>query len=222
MDDSGARFTNANFQEVPSHSSASSKDGGSSERESKSSEGKSKKSSSHSSSSSSSGSRGRKSNPSKSHGPVVTIATSSTVPSSTSPFQQGEAWFGLYHAQLKKATTIKCESWPCVITSVVMRNICLITNHSNSRFPEFDICVRHKLYSADISFIRSWWEQPWEMSFQAETSSYKLSWWRSALSTLKTFPAPVNWLIQSTDAGDAFKHFRTENYLNNYYFFEIK
>lgn len=110
MDDSGARFTNANFQEVPSHSSASSKDGGSSERESKSSEGKSKKSSSHSSSSSSSGSRGRKSNPSKSHGPVVTIATSSTVPSSTSPFQQGEAWFGLYHAQLKKATTIKCES----------------------------------------------------------------------------------------------------------------
>ncbi|XP_060755994.1 protein AF-10 isoform X3 [Neoarius graeffei] len=89
MDDSGARFTNANFQEVPSHSSASSKDGGSSERESKSSEGKSKKSSSHSSSSSSSGSRGRKSNPSKSHGPVVTIATSSTVPSSTSPFQQG-------------------------------------------------------------------------------------------------------------------------------------
>ncbi|KAB5533123.1 hypothetical protein PHYPO_G00128180 [Pangasianodon hypophthalmus] len=89
MDDGGARFTNANFQEVPSHSSASSKDGGSSERESKSAEGKSKKSSSHSSSSSSSGSRGRKSNPSKSHGPVVTIATSSTVPSSTSPFQQG-------------------------------------------------------------------------------------------------------------------------------------
>ncbi|KAM9436773.1 protein AF-10 isoform 2-T2 [Clarias gariepinus] len=89
MDDSGARFTNANFQEVPSHSSASSKDGGSSERESKNSDGKSKKSSSHSSSSSSSGSRGRKSNPSKSHGPVVTIATSSTVPSSTSPFQQG-------------------------------------------------------------------------------------------------------------------------------------
>ncbi|XP_060718234.1 protein AF-10 isoform X2 [Tachysurus vachellii] len=89
MDDGGARFTTANFQEVPSHSSASSKDGGSSERESKSSEGKSKKSSSHSSSSSSSGSRGRKSNPSKSHGPVVTIATSSTVPSSTSPFQQG-------------------------------------------------------------------------------------------------------------------------------------
>ncbi|KAG7317724.1 hypothetical protein KOW79_018759 [Hemibagrus wyckioides] len=89
MDDGGARFTNANFQEVPPHSSASSKDGGSSERESKSSEGKSKKSSSHSSSSSSSGSRGRKSNPSKSHGPVVTIATSSTVPSSTSPFQQG-------------------------------------------------------------------------------------------------------------------------------------
>ncbi|KAK3515877.1 hypothetical protein QTP70_034740 [Hemibagrus guttatus] len=89
MDDGGARFTNANFQEVPTHSSASSKDGGSSERESKSSEGKSKKSSSHSSSSSSSVSRGRKSNPSKSHGPVVTIATSSTVPSSTSPFQQG-------------------------------------------------------------------------------------------------------------------------------------
>ncbi|XP_027029477.2 protein AF-10 isoform X3 [Tachysurus fulvidraco] len=89
MDDGGARFTTANFQEVPSHSSASSKDGGSSERENKSSEGKSKKSSSHSSSSSSSGSRGRKSNPSKSHGPVVTIATSSTVPSSTSPFQQG-------------------------------------------------------------------------------------------------------------------------------------
>ncbi|XP_017308587.1 protein AF-10 isoform X2 [Ictalurus punctatus] len=87
MDDGGARFTNANFQEVPSHSSASSKDGGSSERESKSSEGKSKKSSSHLSSNS--GSRGRKSNPSKSHGPVVTIATSSTVPSSTSPFQQG-------------------------------------------------------------------------------------------------------------------------------------
>ncbi|KAI5617102.1 protein AF-10 isoform X7 [Silurus asotus] len=89
MDDGGARFTNANFQEVPSHSTASSKDGGSSERESKSSEGKSKKSSSHSSSSSSSGSRGRKSNPGKSHGPVVTIATSSTVPSTTSPFQQG-------------------------------------------------------------------------------------------------------------------------------------
>ncbi|XP_053468102.1 protein AF-10 isoform X4 [Ictalurus furcatus] len=87
MDDGGARFTNANFQEVPSHSSASSKDGGSSERESKSSDGKSKKSSSHLSSNS--GSRGRKSNPSKSHGPVVTIATSSTVPSSTSPFQQG-------------------------------------------------------------------------------------------------------------------------------------
>ncbi|TSL10157.1 Protein AF-10 [Bagarius yarrelli] len=86
-DEGGARFTNANFQEVPSHSSASSKDGGSSERESKSSEGKSKKTSNHSSSSS--GSRGRKSNPSKSHGPVVTIATSSTVPSTTSPFQQG-------------------------------------------------------------------------------------------------------------------------------------
>ncbi|XP_072544918.1 protein AF-10 isoform X2 [Salminus brasiliensis] len=86
MDDSGGRFTNANFQEVPSHSSGSSKDAGSTD--SKSSEGKSKKSSSHSSNSSS-GSRGRKSNPGKPHGPVVTIATSSTVPSSTSPFQQG-------------------------------------------------------------------------------------------------------------------------------------
>ncbi|XP_007254842.3 protein AF-10 isoform X6 [Astyanax mexicanus] len=86
IDDSGGRFTNANFQEVPSHSSGSSKDSGSTD--SKSSEGKSKKSSSHSSNSSS-GSRGRKSNPGKPHGPVVTIATSSTVPSSTSPFQQG-------------------------------------------------------------------------------------------------------------------------------------
>ncbi|KAL7840836.1 hypothetical protein AOLI_G00261590 [Acnodon oligacanthus] len=84
MDDGGGRFTNANFQEVPPHSSGSSKDGGSTD--SKSSEGKSKKSSSHSSSSSS---RGRKSNPAKLHGPVVTIATSSTAPSSTSPFQQG-------------------------------------------------------------------------------------------------------------------------------------
>ncbi|XP_066516173.1 protein AF-10 isoform X2 [Hoplias malabaricus] len=88
MDDSGGRFTNANFQEVPSHSSASSKDGGSTD--SKNSEGKNKKSSSHSSnSSSSSASRGRKSSSGKPHGPVVTIATSSTVPSSTSPFQQG-------------------------------------------------------------------------------------------------------------------------------------
>ncbi|XP_062841402.1 protein AF-10 isoform X2 [Trichomycterus rosablanca] len=89
MDDSAARFTNANFQEVPSHSGPSSKDGGSTERDGKSSEGKSKKSSSHSGSGSGSSSRGRKSNPSKSHGPVVTIATSSTVPSSSSPFQQG-------------------------------------------------------------------------------------------------------------------------------------
>ncbi|XP_067234801.1 protein AF-10 isoform X2 [Chanodichthys erythropterus] len=86
LDDSGGRFTNANFQEVPSHSSSSSKDGGSSDG--KSSDGKSKKSSSHGTSSSS-GSRGRKSAPSKPHGPVVTTATSSTAPSSTSPFQQG-------------------------------------------------------------------------------------------------------------------------------------
>lgn len=86
LDDSGGRFTNANFQEVPSHSSSSSKDGGSSDG--KSSDGKSKKSSSHGTSSSS-GSRGRKSVPSKPHGPVVTTATSSTAPSSTSPFQQG-------------------------------------------------------------------------------------------------------------------------------------
>ncbi|XP_030625424.1 protein AF-10 [Chanos chanos] len=85
MDDGGGRFTNANFQEVPSHSGGSSKD--SSTSDSKGSEGKSKKSSSHSSSSSSS-SRGRKSTPGKPHGPVVTTATSSTAPSSTSPFQQ--------------------------------------------------------------------------------------------------------------------------------------
>lgn len=109
MDDGGARFTNVNFQEVPTHSSASSKDGGSSERESKSSEGKNKKSSSHSSSSSSSGSRGRKSNPSKSHGPVVTIATSSTVPSSTSPFQQGEALFRLWDPTEKVQMFISSE-----------------------------------------------------------------------------------------------------------------
>lgn len=89
LDDSGGRFTNANFQEVPSHSSSSSKDGGSSDG--KSSDGKSKKSSSHGTSSSS-GSRGRKSAPSKPHGPVVTTATSSTAPSSTSPFQQGETF----------------------------------------------------------------------------------------------------------------------------------
>ncbi|KAL1248737.1 hypothetical protein QQF64_022055, partial [Cirrhinus molitorella] len=86
LDDSGGRFTNANFQEVPSHSSSSSKDGSSSDG--KSSDGKSKKSSSHGTSSSS-GSRGRKSAPGKPHGPVVTTATSSTAPSSTSPFQQG-------------------------------------------------------------------------------------------------------------------------------------
>ncbi|XP_052452761.1 protein AF-10 isoform X1 [Carassius gibelio] len=86
LDDSGGRFTNANFQEVPSHSSSSSKDGSLSDG--KSSDGKSKKSSSHSTSSSS-GSRGRKSTPGKPHGPVVTTATSSTAPSSTSPFQQG-------------------------------------------------------------------------------------------------------------------------------------
>ncbi|XP_065114137.1 protein AF-10 isoform X5 [Paramisgurnus dabryanus] len=85
LDDSGGRFTNANFQEVPSHSSSSSKDGGSSDG--KSSEGKSKKSSSHGTSSS--GSRGRKSIPGKPHAPVVTTATSSTAPSSSSPFQQG-------------------------------------------------------------------------------------------------------------------------------------
>lgn len=87
LDDSGGRFTNANFQEVPSHSSSSSKDGGSSDG--KSSEGKTKKSSSHGTGSSS-GSRGRKSVPGKPHGPVVTTATSSTVPSSSSPFQQGK------------------------------------------------------------------------------------------------------------------------------------
>uniref|UniRef100_A0A9J7YJ18 MLLT10 histone lysine methyltransferase DOT1L cofactor n=1 Tax=Cyprinus carpio carpio TaxID=630221 RepID=A0A9J7YJ18_CYPCA len=86
LDDSGGRFTNANFQEVPSHSSSSSKDGSLSDG--KSSDGKSKKSSSHSTSSNS-GSRGRKSAPGKPHGPVVTTATSSTAPSSTSPFQQG-------------------------------------------------------------------------------------------------------------------------------------
>uniref|UniRef100_A0A673FZ26 MLLT10 histone lysine methyltransferase DOT1L cofactor n=1 Tax=Sinocyclocheilus rhinocerous TaxID=307959 RepID=A0A673FZ26_9TELE len=86
LDDSGGRFTNANFQEVPSHSSSSSKDGSLSDG--KSSDGKSKKSSSHSTSSNS-GSRGRKSVPGKPHGPVVTTATSSTAPSSTSPFQQG-------------------------------------------------------------------------------------------------------------------------------------
>ncbi|XP_016140970.1 protein AF-10-like [Sinocyclocheilus grahami] len=86
LDDSGGRFTTANFQEVPSHSSSSSKDGSLSDG--KSSDGKSKKSSSHSTNSSS-GSRGRKSVPGKPHGPVVTTATSSTAPSSTSPFQQG-------------------------------------------------------------------------------------------------------------------------------------
>uniref|UniRef100_A0A672Q059 Protein AF-10-like n=1 Tax=Sinocyclocheilus grahami TaxID=75366 RepID=A0A672Q059_SINGR len=86
LDDSGGRFTNANFQEVPSHSSSSSKDGSSSDG--KSSDGKCKKSSNHSTSSIS-GSRGRKSAPGKPHGPVVTTATSSTAPSSTSPFQQG-------------------------------------------------------------------------------------------------------------------------------------
>ncbi|XP_059390426.1 protein AF-10-like isoform X1 [Carassius carassius] len=86
LDDSGARFTNANFQEVPPHSSSSSKDGSSSDG--KSSDGKSKKSSSHGTSSSS-GSRGRKSVPGKPHSPVVTTVTSSTAPSSTSPFQQG-------------------------------------------------------------------------------------------------------------------------------------
>ncbi len=87
LDDNGGRFTNANFQEVPSHSSSSSKDGSLSDG--KSSDGKSKKSSSHSTSLNS-GSRGRKSVPGKPHGPVVTTATSSTAPSSTSPFQQGE------------------------------------------------------------------------------------------------------------------------------------
>lgn len=133
MDDSGARFTNANFQEVPSHSSASSKDGGSSERESKNSDGKSKKSSSHSSSSSSSGSRGRKSNPSKSHGPVVTIATSSTVPSSTSPFQQGEA-------QWNNSLT-KCHSWLCT-RRIVFADLWWASNINEN-------------YGCDIYFIRS-------------------------------------------------------------------
>uniref|UniRef100_A0A4W4GB57 Uncharacterized protein n=1 Tax=Electrophorus electricus TaxID=8005 RepID=A0A4W4GB57_ELEEL len=89
MDDSGGRFTNANFQEVPSHSTTTgSKDGGSSDG--KCSEGKSKKSGGHGSGSGS-GSRGRKANPAKPHGPVVTMATSSTAPSSTSPFQQGKS-----------------------------------------------------------------------------------------------------------------------------------
>uniref|UniRef100_A0A671MJ32 Protein AF-10-like n=1 Tax=Sinocyclocheilus anshuiensis TaxID=1608454 RepID=A0A671MJ32_9TELE len=88
LDDSGGRFTNANFQEVPSHSSSSSKDGSSSDG--KSSDGKCKKSSNHSTSSIS-GSRGRKLAPGKPHGPVVTTATSSTAPSSTSPFQQGNS-----------------------------------------------------------------------------------------------------------------------------------
>uniref|UniRef100_A0A9J8BZ43 MLLT10 histone lysine methyltransferase DOT1L cofactor n=1 Tax=Cyprinus carpio carpio TaxID=630221 RepID=A0A9J8BZ43_CYPCA len=72
LDDSGGRFTNANFQEVPSHSSSSSKDGSSSDG--KSSDGKSKKSSSHSTSSNS-GSRGRKSVPGKPHSPVVTTTS---------------------------------------------------------------------------------------------------------------------------------------------------
>ncbi|KAG5842010.1 hypothetical protein ANANG_G00173140 [Anguilla anguilla] len=84
QEDAGAgRFTNANFQEVPSHPGGVAKDGP--PTEGKSSEGKGKRTSSHSS-----GQRGRKSATSK---PPLSAAVSAAPPTATtpssSPFQQG-------------------------------------------------------------------------------------------------------------------------------------
>ncbi|XP_061109585.1 protein AF-10-like isoform X2 [Conger conger] len=82
-DGSAGRFTNANFQEVPSHPGGTAKDG--TPAEGKSSEGKGKRASGHSS-----GQRGRKSAPGK---PPLTAAVSAAPPTaaapSSSPFQQG-------------------------------------------------------------------------------------------------------------------------------------
>ncbi|KAJ8418730.1 hypothetical protein AAFF_G00002290 [Aldrovandia affinis] len=84
LDDSAGRFTNANFQEVPTHPGPGAKDGG--PAEAKGLEGKSKRASSHGS-----GQRGRKSTPGK---PPLSTVVSTTPPtmvssSTTSPFQQG-------------------------------------------------------------------------------------------------------------------------------------
>ncbi|KAJ8272866.1 hypothetical protein GJAV_G00094350 [Gymnothorax javanicus] len=84
QDDTGAgRFTNANFQEVPSHPGSAAKDG--QPAEGKGSEGKGKRTSSHSS-----GQRGRKSTPGKPPLPVVvSVAPPTAATPSSSPFQQG-------------------------------------------------------------------------------------------------------------------------------------
>ncbi|XP_061093781.1 protein AF-10 isoform X3 [Conger conger] len=89
LDDGAGRFTNANFQEVPTHPGAGAKEGGSTEG--KGLEGKSKRAGSHGS-----GQRGRKSMPGKpalsvvvSTATSVTVSSSSSSSSSSSPFQQG-------------------------------------------------------------------------------------------------------------------------------------
>lgn len=82
MEDSSARFTNANFQEVSTHAAGGGgKDG--TVADVKGAEGKNKKANSHCAPQ-----RGRKSATGKPLGAVVTTATSST--SSCSPFQQSE------------------------------------------------------------------------------------------------------------------------------------
>uniref|UniRef100_A0A8C9QY74 MLLT10 histone lysine methyltransferase DOT1L cofactor n=1 Tax=Scleropages formosus TaxID=113540 RepID=A0A8C9QY74_SCLFO len=84
LDDSSGRFTNANFQEVPTHAGGATKDGVPAEGKG-ASDSKSKKVGSHSS-----GQRGRKSTPGKPSLPVViTSAPASSATSTTSPFQQG-------------------------------------------------------------------------------------------------------------------------------------
>uniref|UniRef100_A0AAY4A0Y2 MLLT10 histone lysine methyltransferase DOT1L cofactor n=1 Tax=Denticeps clupeoides TaxID=299321 RepID=A0AAY4A0Y2_9TELE len=81
QDDGSARFTNANFQEVPTHTGGGTKD--CMAGEGKGSEGKIRKTNSHCSSQ-----RGRKSTSGKPLGAVVTTTASSSTASS-SPFQQG-------------------------------------------------------------------------------------------------------------------------------------
>ncbi|MBN3318793.1 AF10 protein, partial [Atractosteus spatula] len=76
LDDTAARFTNANFQEVPAHA-VGGKDGGATEG--KGSEGKGKRTAGHSS-----GQRGRKAASGK-----LPISVTVTAATSTSPFQQG-------------------------------------------------------------------------------------------------------------------------------------
>nr|XP_015210043.1 PREDICTED: protein AF-10 [Lepisosteus oculatus] len=78
LDDTAARFTNANFQEVPAHA-VGGKDGGAAAAEGKGSEGKGKRTAGHSS-----GQRGRKAASGK---PPISVTV--TAATSTSPFQQG-------------------------------------------------------------------------------------------------------------------------------------